>query len=69
MQADEFEPLRAFLTGRLDELKTNLVTLADPHNVRVMQGRAQELTDFLRLIEDARGTIERLADKPGTYNR
>lgn len=47
-------PVLAYFKERLEECKVALVIQTDEKQVRILQGRAQELNEIIQLIESVR---------------
>ena len=56
----EFAPIREYLDGILDECRDSLVTLTNMDYVKVVQGKAQALKEFLDLVERSDKLLDQL---------
>lgn len=58
--AGQHPQLKAFLQARLDGYVNQLLSVSDETTLRNAQGRAAELRDLIRLLNDARGTLQKI---------
>jgi len=56
-------PANEYLRSRLDALKDMLVEASDDSEYRKIQGRCQELTEILTIIEDADALSDRAFER------
>ena len=58
---DEFKAIREHFTRRYAELTEQLVSAADDRMIKVVQGRAIEIREFLQLLSTSRDVLERMS--------